>query len=104
MRCGDQRLAGALPVEEEAPADGADAFRALAVNQCVQVVPAHHNAPEGFDAAGKCQCAVDKAFGDAEDPIGYARSERGQQALTDAIVSCGRPRLDAAGKAVPEAD
>jgi hypothetical protein len=93
ISCGQQQLAGPVPDEEEGPADGADAFRALAVTQCVEVVRAHPEAPKGFDATGTCQCAVDEAFGEAEDPVSYANSERGQQALTDAIVACGRRRL-----------
>jgi hypothetical protein len=93
IRCGEQRIAGAVPDKDDARADGADAFRALAVNQCVQVIRANPDVPKGFDASGTCQCAVGEAFGKAQDPIAYARSERGQQALTDAIVSCGQRSL-----------
>lgn len=78
----------------------ADAFRRMAVSQCQSTVQQIPNAPPGVDAAGICSCAIETAFGNQADPLTYARSPEGQQALTQAIVSCGRDRMGAAaGKA-----
>lgn len=79
----------------------ADAFRTLAISQCEQTIRANPNAPPGFDASGTCSCAIQTAFGDQADPVNFARSPEGRQALTQAIVSCGQRSMGAAGGQAP---
>lgn len=76
----------------------ADAFRTLAVTQCEQAIKSNPQAPAGFDAAGTCNCAIETAFANQADPVAYARTPEGQQALTQSIVSCGQQRLGGAAK------
>jgi hypothetical protein len=74
----------------------ADAFRQLARTQCQQAIQNNPSAPKGFDAAGTCDCAIQEAFGSQADPLTFARSPEGQQALTRAIISCGQQRMGGA--------
>lgn len=74
----------------------ADAFRQLATSQCEQTIRSNPSAPPGFDAAGTCSCAIQTAFGNQADPVSFARSPEGRQALTQAIVSCGQQRMGGA--------
>jgi hypothetical protein len=74
----------------------AAAFRQMAVTQCQSTVQQIPNAPAGVDANGICSCAIETAFGNQADPLTYARTQEGQQALTQAIVSCGRQQAGAA--------
>ena len=76
----------------------ADAFRTLAASQCEQAIRANPKAPPSFDAAGTCNCAIETAFANQADPVAYARTPEGQQALTKSIISCGQQRLGGAGK------
>jgi hypothetical protein len=88
-------------------ASSADAWRQGAISQCEETIRANPNAPPGFDAAGTCNCAIQSAFGDQADPVKFAQSPEGRQALTQSIVKCGSERMGAAGmgrgKAVSDA-
>ena len=77
----------------------ADAFRQLARTQCEQAIRNSPGAPKGFDAAGTCDCAIEEAFGNQADPVTFARSPDGQQALTKSIISCGQQRMGGAAGA-----
>jgi hypothetical protein len=82
----------------------ADAFRQLATSQCEQTIRSNPSAPPGFDAAGTCNCAIQSAFGNQADPVAFAKSPEGRQALTQAIVTCGQQRMGGAAGAQTPAD
>jgi hypothetical protein len=77
----------------------AGTFLQMARIQCEQAIRNNPGAPKGFDAAGTCNCAIDSALGKQADPVSFARSPEGQQALMKAMVSCGEQRMGGAGGA-----
>jgi hypothetical protein len=90
-------LLGRIPsAEARQPARGgaaAEQFRALAVNRCEEAIRANPSRPKEFDVSGTCQCAIEAAFAGQDDPVSFARSSSGQQALMLAIVRCGEQRM-----------
>lgn len=70
-----------------APAAGADP-RAAFLAQCLQQTRSDPDLPQGFDGAGACGCAYDKALAGKPDPVAYMNTPEGTQTTGQALAAC----------------
>jgi ribosomal protein L12E/L44/L45/RPP1/RPP2 len=67
--------------------------------QCEQTGRSNPQMPAGFDITGTCGCAYDRALAGKPNPEAIMTNPQTSQAVSEAIASCARERMGAAGAA-----